>query len=104
MRWLVTGASGQLGGYLLRHLRDRGDEVIGWSGSTRGDGSPAARTAPVKSGPLLKAANTAADGHASYTVNPPSRTTHTWRSMLSGGIDARSRSYAGTSSAGEPSK
>jgi dTDP-4-dehydrorhamnose reductase len=37
MRWLVTGASGQLGGYLLRHLRDRGDPVVGWSGSVRGD-------------------------------------------------------------------
>lgn len=37
MRWLVTGASGQLGGYLLRHLRDRGEEVVGWSGSVRGD-------------------------------------------------------------------
>ena len=28
MRWLVTGASGQLGGYLLRHLRDRDEEVF----------------------------------------------------------------------------
>jgi dTDP-4-dehydrorhamnose reductase len=37
MRWLVTGASGQLGGYLLRHLRDRGEEVVAWSGSVRGD-------------------------------------------------------------------
>jgi len=37
MRWLVTGASGQLGGYLLRHLRDRGEEVVAWSGSVRGE-------------------------------------------------------------------
>jgi dTDP-4-dehydrorhamnose reductase len=37
MRWLVTGASGQLGGYLLRHLRDRGEEVVAWSGTVRGE-------------------------------------------------------------------
>src|SRR5947207_15878871 len=37
MRWLVTGASGQLGSYLVRHLRDRGEEVIAWSGSVRGE-------------------------------------------------------------------
>jgi dTDP-4-dehydrorhamnose reductase len=37
MRWLVTGASGQLGAYLLRHLRDRGKSVIAWSGSRRGE-------------------------------------------------------------------
>src|SRR5689334_22506592 len=42
MRWLVTGASGQLGGYLLRHLRDRGEPVVAWSGSCTGerDGVP----------------------------------------------------------------
>jgi uncharacterized protein YbjT (DUF2867 family) len=28
-RILVTGAGGQLGGYLLRHLRERGYEAIG---------------------------------------------------------------------------
>ncbi|HTK74050.1 MAG TPA: SDR family oxidoreductase, partial [Gemmataceae bacterium] len=37
MRWLVTGASGQLGGYLLRHLRNRGEEVVAWSGTARGE-------------------------------------------------------------------
>jgi dTDP-4-dehydrorhamnose reductase len=37
MRWLVTGASGQLGGYLLRHLRDRGELVTAWSGSRGGE-------------------------------------------------------------------
>jgi dTDP-4-dehydrorhamnose reductase len=37
MRWLVTGASGQLGGYLLRHLRDPGEEVVAWSGSVCGE-------------------------------------------------------------------
>jgi dTDP-4-dehydrorhamnose reductase len=36
MRWLVTGASGQLGGYLLRELAAAGEAVIAWSGSTRG--------------------------------------------------------------------
>jgi dTDP-4-dehydrorhamnose reductase len=35
MRTLVTGASGQLGSYLLRHLAGRGREVSAWSG-TRG--------------------------------------------------------------------
>jgi dTDP-4-dehydrorhamnose reductase len=33
MRWLITGASGLLGGYLLRHLRDAGEAVVAWSGS-----------------------------------------------------------------------
>jgi dTDP-4-dehydrorhamnose reductase len=33
MRWLVTGASGTLGGYLLRALRS--ESVVAWSGSTR---------------------------------------------------------------------
>jgi dTDP-4-dehydrorhamnose reductase len=37
MRWLVTGASGQLGGYLLRHLRGRGEPVVAWSGTVRGE-------------------------------------------------------------------
>jgi dTDP-4-dehydrorhamnose reductase len=36
MRWLVTGASGQLGGYLLRELSSRGVEVTAWSGSRTG--------------------------------------------------------------------
>ena len=34
---LVTGASGQLGGYLLRELRRRGAAVTAWSGSRRGE-------------------------------------------------------------------
>jgi dTDP-4-dehydrorhamnose reductase len=37
MRLLVTGASGQLGGYLLRELRDAGAAVTAWSGSRRGE-------------------------------------------------------------------
>jgi dTDP-4-dehydrorhamnose reductase len=37
MGWLVTGASGQLGGYLLRYLHDRGEPVVAWSGSSTGD-------------------------------------------------------------------
>jgi dTDP-4-dehydrorhamnose reductase len=36
MRILVTGASGQLGGYLLRELRRREKTVIAWSGSRSG--------------------------------------------------------------------
>jgi dTDP-4-dehydrorhamnose reductase len=36
MRILVTGASGQLGGYLLRRLRG-GADVAAWSGTRRGD-------------------------------------------------------------------
>jgi dTDP-4-dehydrorhamnose reductase len=36
MRVLVTGASGQLGSYLLRALRDRGDDVVAWTGATAG--------------------------------------------------------------------
>src|SRR5258707_173194 len=36
MRWLITGASGQLGGYLLRELANGGEPVIAWSGSRRG--------------------------------------------------------------------
>src|SRR3954452_10956186 len=38
MRLLVTGASGQLGSYVLRELRRRGwAGVVAWSGSRRGD-------------------------------------------------------------------
>jgi dTDP-4-dehydrorhamnose reductase len=36
MRFLVTGASGLLGGYLLAVLRDGGQEVLAWSGSRIG--------------------------------------------------------------------
>src|SRR5262245_30314277 len=36
MRLLVTGASGQLGGYLLRELASGGHEVLTWSGSRTG--------------------------------------------------------------------
>ncbi len=36
-RTLITGASGQLGCYLLRELQGRSGEVIAWSGSKRGD-------------------------------------------------------------------
>src|SRR5437867_10024798 len=35
-RALVTGASGQLGGYLLRELRRSGTETVAWSGSRAG--------------------------------------------------------------------
>jgi dTDP-4-dehydrorhamnose reductase len=37
MRILVTGASGQLGGYLLRQLRGGPDTVVAWSGSRTGE-------------------------------------------------------------------
>jgi dTDP-4-dehydrorhamnose reductase len=37
LRILVTGASGQLGGYLLRELASSGPEVVAWSGSRAGD-------------------------------------------------------------------
>src|SRR5882724_8702418 len=37
MRILVTGASGQLGAYLLRHLARQSDQVVAWSGSRTGD-------------------------------------------------------------------
>jgi dTDP-4-dehydrorhamnose reductase len=37
MRILVTGASGQLGGYLLRELQRRGLPTHGWSGSRTGE-------------------------------------------------------------------
>lgn len=36
MRIVVTGASGQLGSYVLDRLEGSGHEVIGWSRSTRG--------------------------------------------------------------------
>jgi dTDP-4-dehydrorhamnose reductase len=36
MRLLITGASGQLGGYLLRQLSRTGDRPFAWSGSRRG--------------------------------------------------------------------
>ena len=36
MRLILTGASGQLGAYLLRQLRARGHEVHPWSGSDTG--------------------------------------------------------------------
>jgi dTDP-4-dehydrorhamnose reductase len=34
---LITGASGQLGGYLLQGLKNKDVEVIAWSGSQEGD-------------------------------------------------------------------
>src|SRR3954452_4443791 len=37
MRWLVTGASGLLGGYLLRQLRAAGESVVAWSRSHAGE-------------------------------------------------------------------
>jgi dTDP-4-dehydrorhamnose reductase len=37
MQWLVTGASGKLGGYLLRELQGRGADVVAWSGSRTGE-------------------------------------------------------------------
>jgi dTDP-4-dehydrorhamnose reductase len=37
MRLLLTGASGQLGGYLLRECRARGESVVAWSGHRRGE-------------------------------------------------------------------
>jgi dTDP-4-dehydrorhamnose reductase len=36
-RFLITGASGQLGSYLLRDLRQLGAEVVAWSGSATGE-------------------------------------------------------------------
>src|SRR5207302_5054838 len=36
MRWLVTGASGQLGAYVMRELVQRGFPVVAWSGSQAG--------------------------------------------------------------------
>src|SRR5207248_11562960 len=36
MRVLLTGASGHLGGYLLRELQESGASVIAWSGSRAG--------------------------------------------------------------------
>jgi dTDP-4-dehydrorhamnose reductase len=37
MRILVTGASGYLGSYLVRHLRGAGSPVAAWSGARHGD-------------------------------------------------------------------
>jgi dTDP-4-dehydrorhamnose reductase len=37
MRLLITGASGQLGGYLLRELRSKATTLIAWSGSRTGE-------------------------------------------------------------------
>jgi dTDP-4-dehydrorhamnose reductase len=37
MRLLVTGASGQLGAYLLRELSDRGADLTAWGGHRDGD-------------------------------------------------------------------
>jgi dTDP-4-dehydrorhamnose reductase len=37
MRLLLTGASGQLGGYLLRECRAREESVIAWSGRRQGE-------------------------------------------------------------------
>src|SRR4051794_17774724 len=37
MRILVTGASGNLGGYLLRHLQSSPHTVVAWGGSRAGD-------------------------------------------------------------------
>jgi dTDP-4-dehydrorhamnose reductase len=36
-RLLVTGASGQLGSYVLRELRDHVADVVAWSGTRRGE-------------------------------------------------------------------
>ena len=36
MRLLLTGASGQLGGYLLREIVNVGFPVVAWSGSRTG--------------------------------------------------------------------
>jgi dTDP-4-dehydrorhamnose reductase len=36
MRILITGASGNLGGYLLRELADSGEQVTAWSGGRTG--------------------------------------------------------------------
>jgi dTDP-4-dehydrorhamnose reductase len=37
MRWLITGASGQLGGYLLRELQNSGETVVAWSHTRAGE-------------------------------------------------------------------
>lgn len=37
MRVLITGASGQLGAYLLQHYAGRGVSTVAWSGSSTGD-------------------------------------------------------------------
>lgn len=45
-RILVTGASGQLGAYLVRELLERGRDVVAWSG-TRSDGIQGLSVRPV---------------------------------------------------------
>src|SRR5437879_4650924 len=45
-RFLVTGATGQLGTYLVRELLSRGHEVVAWSGS-RTDRVHGVRAEPV---------------------------------------------------------
>jgi dTDP-4-dehydrorhamnose reductase len=37
MRWLITGASGQLGGYLLRELQGSNESITAWSHSRSGE-------------------------------------------------------------------
>ena len=37
MRILITGASGQLGAYLLREFHGRSEQVVAWSGSRQGE-------------------------------------------------------------------
>lgn len=37
LRVLLTGASGQLGAYVLAHLADRGHQVLAWSGTEAGE-------------------------------------------------------------------
>ena len=39
MRILITGASGQLGAYLINRIVDKGGEVVAWSHSTEGERS-----------------------------------------------------------------
>jgi dTDP-4-dehydrorhamnose reductase len=57
MRVLVTGASGQLGGYVLRELIGRGSEVVAWSGSRSGQvGSVPLRPVDLANGDRVAAA------------------------------------------------
>lgn len=37
MRWLITGASGQLGGYILREMQGTSDTVVAWSHGRTGE-------------------------------------------------------------------